>query len=86
MKDLKEYMPPSQHLFNALSELGVTALVSEMHAVIDAVKKDNEEVAAEINKELLGSLKELVRVYEHGDFHSEFKPALERARKAIELI
>jgi hypothetical protein len=34
--------------------------------------------------ELEAVLVELVRVYETGDFHTEFRPALEQARAALE--
>ncbi len=34
---------------------------------------------------LLEALEELVRVYETGDWHTEFRPALEQARAAIAL-
>lgn len=33
----------NQHLFNALSECGITALESDMHEIILAVEKDREE-------------------------------------------
>jgi cell division FtsZ-interacting protein ZapD len=77
-------MSLNQNLFNTLSDLGLTPLTSEMHSVIEAVRLDNEEVKQEVNGELIECLSELVRVYEHGDFQSEFKPALDKARQVLQ--